>query len=113
MGYAYEKHIPSRAEIVIGMAADAIRRWADGREFAEFAQNSPSEADRLAQDLNIDKATLFAVAARGSGPPALLNRRLRVLGIDPEELQKREPAVRKTWRAVARSAAANPGALTT
>ena len=27
MIYAYENHIPSRAEIVIGMAADAIRRW--------------------------------------------------------------------------------------
>ena len=32
MIYAYENHVPSRAEIVIGMAADAIRRWRDRRE---------------------------------------------------------------------------------
>ena len=32
MTYAYENHVPSRAEIVIGMAADAIRRWRDRRE---------------------------------------------------------------------------------
>jgi hypothetical protein len=29
MTYSYENHVPSRAEIVIGMAADAIRRWRD------------------------------------------------------------------------------------
>ena len=33
MGYAYENHIPSRAEMVVGMAADAIRRWRDRWEF--------------------------------------------------------------------------------
>ena len=32
MTYSYENHVPSRAEIVIGMAADAIRRWRDRRE---------------------------------------------------------------------------------
>ena len=93
MGYAYEHHIPSRAEIVIGMLADAIRRWSDRREFAQFMQKSPAEADRLARDLNIDKTTLLKVAGQGSGPPVLLNRRLRLLGIDPEQLRKREPAV--------------------
>ena len=32
MTYSYENHVPSRAEIVIGMASDAIRRWRDRRE---------------------------------------------------------------------------------
>jgi hypothetical protein len=93
MGYAYERHIPSRAEIVVGMAADAIRRWRDRQQFARFAQNCPGEADRLARDLNIDKADLLQVAGQGSGPPVLLNRRLRLLGIDPEQLRRAEPAV--------------------
>ena len=93
MGYIYEKHVPSRAEIVVGMAADVIRRWADRREFVKFARDNPSEADRLAQDLSVDKATFLAVAGRGSGPPALLNWRLSMLGIDPKALQKCEPAV--------------------
>src|SRR5688572_11664656 len=93
MGYAYEKHIPSRAEIVVGMLADAIRRWFDKRELAQFIHNAPTEADRVAGDLNIDKATLMKVAARSSGPPVLLNRRLRLLGVDPGELSKAEPAV--------------------
>ncbi len=93
MGYAYERHIPSRAEIVVGMAADAIRRWCDRQEFAHFAQTCPGEADRLARDLNIDKTDLLQVAGRGSGPLVLLNRRLRLLGIDPEQLCRAEPAV--------------------
>jgi hypothetical protein len=93
MGYAYERHIPSRAEIVVGMAADAIRRWCARQEFASFAQNCPDEADRLARDLNIDKADLRQLAGQGSGPPVLLNRRLRLLGIDPEQLRRAEPAV--------------------
>ena len=92
MSYAYENHVPSRAEIVIGMAADAIRRWCDRRELANFVQDSPNEADRLARDLNLDMATLMKIAARSSGPPALLNHRLELLGIDPEQLRRREPA---------------------
>ena len=32
------------------------------------------------------------IAARGSGPPVLLNRRLALLGIDPEQLRRSEPA---------------------
>jgi hypothetical protein len=93
MGYAYEHHIPSRAEIVVGMAADAIRRWRDRREFADFVQGCPQEADRLARDLNIDKADLMRLAGAPKGPPVLLNRRLRLLGIDPEHLGRSEPAV--------------------
>ena len=50
MTYSYENHVPSRAEIVIGMAADAIRRWRDRRELAKFVQGSPGEADRVARD---------------------------------------------------------------
>ena len=90
--FTYENHVPSRAEIVIGMAADAIRRWCDHRELAKFVQGSPDEADRVARDLNLDTATLVKIAARSSGPPVLLNRRLALLGIDPEQLRRREPA---------------------
>jgi hypothetical protein len=93
MGYAYERHIPSRAEIVIGMLADAIRRWGDRRELGRFVQNCPTDLDRLAKDLNIDTATFMQVASQGGGPPVLLHRRLRLLGIDAEQLRKREPAV--------------------
>ena len=93
MGYAYEHHIPSRAEIVVGMVADAIRRWCDRREFADFARDCPQEADRLARELNVDKASLMRIAGATNGPPVLLNRRLRLLGIDPEQLGRSEPAV--------------------
>ena len=92
MTYAYENHVPSRAEIVIGMAAEAIRRWCDRRELAQFVQGSPAEAARVARDLNLDTATLMNIAGRSNGPPVLLNRRLAVLGIDPEHLRRREPA---------------------
>lgn len=92
MSFSYEKHVPSRAEIVIGKAADAIRRWSDRRELAKFVYGNPGEASRVARDLNLDTATLMRVAARSSGPPILLNRRLERLGIDPERLRRREPA---------------------
>jgi hypothetical protein len=90
--FTYENHVPSRAEIVIGMAADAIRRWCDRRELAKFVQGSPDEAARVARDLNLDTATLMHIAGRSSGPPILLNRRLQRLGINPEQLRRREPA---------------------
>ena len=93
MGYAYERHIPSRAEIVVGMAADAIRRWRDRWDFDRFVLDCPGEADRLARDLNIDKADLRQLAGHASGPPVLLNRRLRLLGFNPEQLRRAEPAV--------------------
>jgi len=93
MGHAYEHHIPSRAEIVVGMMADAIRRWCDRREFADFARQCPQEADRLARELNVDKASLMQLAGSPKGRPVLLDRRLLLLGIDPEQLGRREPAV--------------------
>ena len=92
MSFTYENHIPSRAEIVIGMAADAIRRWCDRRELAKFVQSYPGEASRVARDLNLDTETLVKIAGRGNGPPVLLNGRLALLGIDPEQLRQREPA---------------------
>jgi hypothetical protein len=88
---AYERHIPSRAEIVVGMVADAWRRWRERREVARFMQRCPDEADRLAQDLKIDKSSLLEISGRGR--PVLLNRRLYALGISPERLQRAEPRV--------------------
>ena len=92
MTYTYENHVPSRAEIVIGMAADAVRRYRDHRELAKFVQRCPDEAGRVARDLNLDTATLLQIAARSNGPPSLLNRRLAFLGIDREQLRRHEPA---------------------
>ena len=92
MTYPYEKHVPSRAEIVIGMAADAIRRWRNRCELASFVRESPNEAARVAADLGIDTGTLVKIAAHSGGPPLLLNRRLKLLGLDPEQLRRREPA---------------------
>src|SRR5262245_58438187 len=93
MGYAYEHHIPSRAEIVVGMMADAIRRWRDRREFADFVHDCPQEADRLTRELNIDKASLMQIAGEPPGLPVLLTRRLRSLGLDPEQIRSSKPAV--------------------
>lgn len=90
---SYERHTPSRAEIVVGMAGDAIRHWLDRRELAGFMQDFPDAADRLARDLNTDKATLLDVAGRGSEQPVLLGRRLKALGIDADKLRRAEPAV--------------------
>jgi hypothetical protein len=93
MGYVQERHIPSRAEIVVGMIGDAIRRMSDRREFARFVDDCPGEADRLARDLNIDKASLQKLAGSGRNGPVLLNRRLLHLGLDPAKLSAAEPAV--------------------
>ncbi len=95
MAYSYESHVPSRAEMAVGMIADAIRRRRDRREFAKFVQRNPAEAERVARDLNLDTATLMKIAGHSSGPPILLGRRLQILGIDPEELRRREPATKQ------------------
>ena len=90
--FTYQNRVPSRAEIVFGMAADAIRRWCDRRELAKFMQDNPGEASRIARDLNLDATTLMNIAQHGNGPPVLLNRRLKLLGLDAEQLRRREPA---------------------
>ena len=89
----YAKRIPSGAEILVGMAADAWRRGRERREFARFIQNYPSEADRLTQDLNTDRASLLKLCGKGVEWRALLNGRLRALGIDPGQLDASETVV--------------------
>jgi hypothetical protein len=91
MAYRYETHIPSRAEIVVGLVGDFIRRFCDRSDFARFVRDCPDEARRLARDLQTDASSLMKVVSNGS--PKLLNRRLRSLGIDPAKLQAVEPAV--------------------
>jgi hypothetical protein len=91
MHHAYERHIPSRAEIIVGKAADAWRRWRERRAVARFMRQCPDEADRVARDLKVDQASLLEISGRG--PPVLLNRRLHALGINPERLQRAEPRV--------------------
>lgn len=91
MAYSYEHHVPSRAEIVVGLVGDAIRRFSDRSEFSRFLRDCPDEAHRLARDLNTDTASLIRVVATGNR--GLLIRRLRALGIDPARLQVVEPAV--------------------
>ncbi|MBX9843938.1 MAG: hypothetical protein K2Z80_19230 [Xanthobacteraceae bacterium] len=93
MSDTYQGRVPSRAETVVGMLGDAIRRWADRLAFTRFMQGDPAEANRLAQDLNIDKRTLLDVVRKGHGSAALLARRMGLLGIDAEAIRKREPAV--------------------
>jgi len=93
MTFAYEKHVPSRAEIVIGMLGDAWRHRRDQREFARLVEDCPTEADRLARDLNIDRAGLAAIVRQGREQSALLKRRLRILGIDADQVRRTEPGV--------------------
>lgn len=88
----YEKHVPSRLELLVGMAADAWRRWRDCHDFAAFAAANPDEAARLAQDMGTDTQGLVRIAGSGREWPQLLGRRLRLMGIDPESLKRREPA---------------------
>src|SRR5262245_66465190 len=89
----YEPHVPSRAEIVVGKIADTWRRWRDQRELARFVHLYPTEANRLARDLGVDEVALLKIAAHSGETPTLLNRRLRLLGIDPAHLRRSEPAV--------------------
>jgi hypothetical protein len=91
MHNAYQRHVPSRAEIVVGKAADAWRRWRGRRAVARFMRQCPEEAERVARDLKVDRSSLLEIS--GGGPPALLNRRLYALDINPERLQRAEPRI--------------------
>lgn len=91
MAFEYEKHVPSRAEVVVGLAADAWRRWRDQYAFARFANNCPAEANQLARDLNVDRASLMRMAGQRQG--ALLDRRLHALGMDRADIRGTAPGV--------------------
>jgi hypothetical protein len=87
-----KNRVPSVAEILVGEAGAAWRRWRDRGEFAAFAAANPDEAQRIAQELGTDTESLVRLSGGGQEWQELLNRRLRLAGLDPDTLAHELPA---------------------
>lgn len=93
MAHVIGNHSPSVGKGLVPAMAKAYLRWRKRRVFERFAHDDPSAVERLARDLNLDKASLLAVVAQGDAASDLLKRWLHALGLDPGRIAKRDPAV--------------------
>lgn len=73
---------------------DRISNWIAGaRSRRELARLGARDVERLARDSGVSNAELVALARQGPDAGSLLPRRLAALGLDAEELARREPQV--------------------
>jgi hypothetical protein len=59
----------------------------------QLADCSPQEVAGIARDLKITPGELTSLAKKGPGAAALLQRLLHALGVNPNDLERRDPAV--------------------
>jgi hypothetical protein len=64
-----------------------------GNRYGGLEGCAPEEADRMAQDLGLTRGELIRLAAMGPDAADEIYRRLDVLDVDAEELQRREPTL--------------------
>ena len=79
---------------ILGSMAELVRTYARRRKYRNELMNcSADDVARIAADLNINQSELAAVAERGPGAADLLQKLLVALGIDPKDIDHRDPAV--------------------
>ena len=79
---------------VFGAIADWVRKYRSHAGNGDaFGQCGPDEVKQIAKDLGMSPAELRAIARKEPGAADLLQKMLFALGIAPETLMKRDPAV--------------------
>ena len=79
---------------ILGSMAELVRTYARRRKYRNELMNcSADDVARIAADLKINQSELTAVVERGSGAADLLEKLLVALGIDPKDINHRDPAV--------------------
>lgn len=73
--------------------ARALSDWTAGSRLDGLEGCPPDEVGRIAQDLNLSRGELISLAALGPHAADEVYRRLDVLDVDPEQLQRRAPAL--------------------
>jgi len=85
---------PATIDGVFGAIADWVRRFrSHAGNDDTFGQCSPDEVKRIATDIGMSTAELRAIAHKAPGSADLLQKMLVALGVDPDALAKRDPAV--------------------
>jgi transcriptional regulator with XRE-family HTH domain len=87
---------PAHATVdgVFGAIADWVRKFrSHAGNDDTFGQCSPEEVRQMANDIGISPAELRAIASKEPGAADLLQKMLIALGVAPETLMKRNPAV--------------------
>ena len=81
-------------QAILGSMAELVRTYARRRKYQNELMNcSADDVARIAADLNINQSELAAVVERGPGAADLLQKLLVALGIDPKDIDHRDPAV--------------------
>lgn len=85
---------PATVDSVFGAIADWVRRYrSHARKDDALGRCSPDEVQQIAKDLGMSPAELRGIASKGPGAADLLQKMLIALGVDPDVLAKRDPAV--------------------
>lgn len=85
---------PATVDSVFGAIADWVRKFrSHAGNDDTFGQCSPEEVKQIANDIGISPAELRGIARREPGAADLLQKMLVALGVAPETLVKRNPAV--------------------
>lgn len=79
---------------VFAAIADWVRRYRShvGHDDT-FGRCNPDEVQQIAKDLGVSPAEIREIASKGPGAADLLQKMLVALGVAPETLMKRDPAV--------------------
>jgi transcriptional regulator with XRE-family HTH domain len=81
-------------DFVLGAIADWVRKYRSHTGNGDaFARCSPDEVKQIAKELGMSPAELRGIARKEPGAADLLQKMLIALGVDPEALAKRDPAV--------------------
>lgn len=87
-----QKDYPT-VDFVLGAIADWINKYRYMTTLHdEFQRCSPDEVRQIANDLSVPLDQLRALASKGPGAAALLDKLLVALSVDPDALQKSDPA---------------------
>ena len=75
----------------------AVETWEAWRrreaDLADLRRCDPVEMNHIADDLGLDRATLFTLAAKRPDSADLLLQRMQVLGLDPKVVGAKQTAV--------------------
>ena len=81
-------------DFVLGAIADWINKYRYlSALHHEFRHCSPDDVRQIAHDLSVPLEQLRALASKGPEAAALLNKLLVALHVEPDALQKSEPAI--------------------
>ena len=92
MSFQHSEHIESNRRSPAALLADWWHDWTRGAGSPDFADFSPGDFDRMAQDVGLSGSELQQLVRHKADDAELLFRRMAALELDPEDVAKADRA---------------------